>query len=197
MVQIPRYARFVATSGGDAVVKITISGHPGSGTSTLVGLICAHYNWGSLNGGDIFRQEAAARNMSLADFGSLCSEDESVDRSLDTILQERMLTEEGPEVIESRLSGWWAYKNGLDCIRIWLDVSDEERARRVVEREGGELADALESNHARSAIDLARFEKMYSLNPESPIPYTHTVESSSLQPEDVANAVITILEGTN
>lgn len=197
MGQIPRFARYVATSGGDNLVKITVSGHPGSGTSTLVGLICTHYNWSSLNGGDIFRQEAATRNMSLADFGSLCSEDESVDRSLDTILQERMLKEGGPEVIESRLSGWWAHKNGLGCIRIWLDVSDEVRARRVVEREGGELAEALESNRARSAIDLARFEKMYSLDPASPIPYTHIVESSSLQAEDVVNAVITILEEAN
>ena len=195
MVQTQKSAKSAATNGDDKMVKITISGHPGSGTSTLVSLICKHYNWNSLNGGDIFRQEATARNMSLADFGTLCSQDESVDRSLDTILQERMLDESGPEVIESRLSGWWAYKNGIDCIRIWLDVSDEERARRVVEREGGELMDALERNRVRSAIDLERFENMYSLDPSSEIPYTHIIDSSSLQADVLANVVINILEG--
>ena len=194
MVQTQKSAKSAAMNGGDKMVKITISGHPGSGTSTLVSLICKHYNWNSLNGGDIFRQEAITRNMSLADFGTLCSENESVDRLLDTILQERMLEETGPEVIESRLSGWWAYKNGIDCIRIWLDVSDEERARRVVEREGGEIGDALERNRARIAIDLERFEKMYSLNPSSGIPYTHIIDSSSLQADALANVVISILE---
>ena len=195
MVQTQKSAKSAVTNGGDKVVKITISGHPGSGTSTLVSLICKHYNWDSLNGGDIFRQEATTRNMSLADFGTLCSEDESVDRSLDTILQERMLDESGPEVIESRLSGWWAYKNGIDCIRVWLNVSDEERARRVVEREGGELIDALERNRTRSAVDLERFENMYSLDPSSEIPYTHIIDSSSLQADALANTVISILEG--
>ena len=63
--------------------KITISGHPGSGTSSLVEKLMEHYNWGSVNGGQIFRDEAKARNLSLAEFGKLCNDDESTDRELD------------------------------------------------------------------------------------------------------------------
>ena len=44
-------------------MKITVSGHPGSGTSTLVKGLMSHFNWKSLNGGDVFRQEAARRKM--------------------------------------------------------------------------------------------------------------------------------------
>ena len=118
------------------MLKVTISGHPGSGTSTLVSLLCETKGWSSLNGGELFRQEAKRRNMSLADFGQLCKEDLEVDRQLDSLLKEQMMRtdEEAPSVVESRLSGWWAYKLGLSTPRIWLEVDDIERAKRVQAR---------------------------------------------------------------
>ena len=64
-------ATFATTNGRETMVRITISGHPGSGTSTLVNLLRENKNWTSLNGGELFRQ-AKRRNMSLADFGQLC-----------------------------------------------------------------------------------------------------------------------------
>ena len=52
---------FVELNGGDILVKITVSGPPGSGTSTLVEKLANEYSWQSLNGGDIFRKEAKDR----------------------------------------------------------------------------------------------------------------------------------------
>ena len=72
-------------NGGETLVKITISGHPGSGTSTLVDAICEIKSWSSLNGGEIFRMEAKNRGLSLSEFGDLCANDFSVDKSLDEI----------------------------------------------------------------------------------------------------------------
>ena len=84
---------------------ITISGHPGSGTSTLVQLLSQAKGWSSLNGGDLFRQEAKNRNLSLAEFGQLCKNNLDVDRELDKLLQNEMLREDNnaPSIIESRL----------------------------------------------------------------------------------------------
>jgi cytidylate kinase len=73
------------------MLQVTISGHPGSGTSTLVSLLCEAKGWSSLNGGELFRQEAKRRNMTLADFGQLCKEDLEVDRQLDALLKEQMV----------------------------------------------------------------------------------------------------------
>ena len=101
---------------GVSMVRITVSGHPGSGTSTLVSGLMDHYGWSSLNGGDVFREEAKRRGMSLADFGTLCTTDLEVDRQLDALLQERMSATGAEEIVESRLSGWWAYRLNLD----WL-----------------------------------------------------------------------------
>lgn len=181
-------------NGGEAVVRITISGHPGSGTSTLVGKICETFEWQSLNGGDIFRNEAKNRNMSLGDFGELCKNDFSVDKSLDDILKSKMVEENGPEVMESRLSGWWAYKLGIDCVRLWLDVNETERANRVVAREGLSFDEAISQNRIRAERDLDRYQEMYQINPEDPEPYTHIIDASSLTIQEVLNLTLELLE---
>jgi cytidylate kinase len=176
------------------LVKVTISGHPGSGTSTLVEGLCNHFGWSSLNGGQLFRDEANNRGLSLADFGALCAEDDSVDRHLDEVLKQKMLEENGPEVMESRLCGWWAYNLDINCIRLWINVSDEERASRVVNREGGELSQAIEANQKRSAIDRVRYQELYGLDPQDVTPYTHVIEATSLGKEEALAEAVAILE---
>ena len=165
-------------NGRETMVRITISGHPGSGTSTLVNLLRESKNWTSLNGGELFRQEAKRRNMSLADFGQLCKDDLNVDRELDALLKEQMLRsdEEAPSIVESRLAGWWAYQLDLDIPRIWLEVDEMERAQRVQSREGGEIADILEASKKRAVLmqnDSLSCINCY-LNKRS---HTHTVST--------------------
>jgi len=41
-------------NGDEVLAKITISGHPGSGTTTLVSLLEKEFDWDSINGGKIF-----------------------------------------------------------------------------------------------------------------------------------------------
>ncbi len=188
-------ARYAAMNGGETLVKITISGHPGSGTSTLVKGICDSKGWTSLNGGDIFRSEAKNRGLSLSEFGDLCANDFSVDKSLDEILKSNMTDMNGPDVMESRLSGWWAHLLELDCIRIWIDVNETVRANRVVDREAISFESALLENSKRTAKDLARYEEMYGLNPEDSTPYTHVIDASGLTKEEVIASTLKILEG--
>lgn len=174
---------------------ITISGHPGSGTSTLVKGVCDSKGWSSLNGGDIFRQEAKNRGLSLSEFEKICAEDESVDKSLDEILKNHILDSNGYEVMESRLCGWWAYNLEIDCVRLWLHASEEARAERVVVREGLSLDVAIANNKKRTAVDKARFEEMYGLNPEDETPYTHIIDASNLNVKEVLAKALEILEG--
>ena len=154
---------------GVSMKKVTISGHPGSGTSTLVEGLSKHFSWTSINGGQIFRNEAKERNMTLAQFGKLCSDDETVDLTLDEKLRAHIL-DNVTNIIESRLAGWWAYKLKSDCVRIWLNVSEQERARRVTIREGTTRDEAIIANKARLLVDNERYQKMYGLTPDDPTP---------------------------
>ncbi|MGB0780787.1 MAG: AAA family ATPase [Candidatus Poseidoniaceae archaeon] len=178
------------------MVRITISGHPGSGTSTLVQLLSEEKGWSSLNGGELFRQEAKRRNMSLAEFGQLCKDDLDVDRELDALLKNEMLREDddAPSIVESRLSGWWAYQLNLDIPRIWLEVSEVERAKRVQSREGGNIDDIIEASRKRAEVDAQRFQELYALLPEQQEPYTHCIDATSLNPQEVLARVLELLE---
>ena len=180
------------------MVRITISGHPGSGTSTLVHLLGEEKGWSSLNGGQLFRQEAKRRNMSLAEFGQLCKEDIDVDQNLDALLKDEMLREDddAPSIVESRLAGWWAYQLNIDVPRIWLEVEDRERANRVIAREGGTLETILQASKMRAEVDAQRFLKLYNLLPEQEEPYTHRIEATSLNPQEVLLEVLNILEAS-
>ena len=179
---------------GVSMVKITVSGHPGSGTSTLVQGLCARKGWSSLNGGDIFREEAQRRGLTLAAFGELCQQELDVDRSLDALLQERMVGADAADVVESRLAGWWAYKLNLPCVRLWLDVSDEERAHRVARREGITVANALAANQRRNTVDHDRFQLLYGLLPHDPEPYTHVLDATNLNANEILDHVVLLLE---
>lgn len=175
------------------MVRLTVSGHPGSGTSTLVVGLTERLGWSSLNGGQVFRDEAARRGLDLPSFGRLCGEDEAVDRSLDALLQEQMMATGGPDVVESRMAGWWGHRLNLDCIRVWLDVGEHARAARVVNREGGDLAQALEANRQRMVVDGDRFLRLYGLQPEDPEPYTHIIDATELSATEVLDAVLAVL----
>ena len=177
-----------------SMVNVTVSGHPGSGTSTLVRGLMDRFGWTSLNGGDVFREEAKRRGMSLGDFGELCKNELDVDRSLDELLRQRMQGADAANIVESRLAGWWAHRLELPCLRIWLDVSDEERARRVAEREGLAFEDALEANRARAAVDGERFMLLYDLVPEDPEPYTHVLNATTLNASQILDHVVALLE---
>ncbi|MBT4921225.1 MAG: AAA family ATPase [Euryarchaeota archaeon] len=174
--------------------KVTISGYPGSGTSTLVSGLVNHFNWQSINGGQIFRDEAVKRGLTLPEFGKLCISDESVDEELDEILRQNILGTD-VEIIESRLAGWWAYKLEVDSIRIWVEVNEHERANRVIAREGGTIETVLEANAKRLSIDNQRYQNMYGLRPDDPLAYTHIMEASNISAEDVLSQAIKILEG--
>ena len=178
---------------GVTMRKVTISGHPGSGTSTLVDGLKRHFGWRSINGGEIFRNEAKSRGLSLAEFGTLCSNDETIDRELDEHLK-RHIEDEQTNIIESRLAGWWAFKMNTNCIRIWLNVAESERAKRVSGREKIGYDLALNENSNRLTVDNKRYEKMYGFVPEDPTPYTHIIDATTLTAEQVLDHTIGIME---
>lgn len=175
------------------MVAVTISGHPGSGTSTLVDRLCHRLGWSKLNGGEVFRMVAEERGIELEEFSRLCDEEPEVDMSLDERLRFSMTEPDGPQIVESRLAGWWAHKLELECLKVWLQVSIKERARRVVIREGGDLDDAEKRINERQQADQKRYSNLYSLSLDELTPYNLIIEADSLNPEQVEQLVVSAL----
>ncbi|MDP6292539.1 MAG: AAA family ATPase [Candidatus Thalassarchaeaceae archaeon] len=180
---------FVELNGGDILVKITVSGPPGSGTSTLVEKLANEYSWLSLNGGDIFRKEAKDRNLTVGQFSELCKTNLDVDKSLDEILKKEIENPNGAEIIESRLSGWWAHLMGVDCLRVWVNVSPEECARRIQKREGGNFEDRLVLSQQRQIDDKERYRILYDIDLDDMSPYSLIIDADDIGAEEVFSIV--------
>ena len=178
---------YVGASGDDPLLIVTISGPPGSGTSTLVSKIEESRGWSSINGGDVFRDEASRRGLTVEQLSNEAKEDLDVDRALDALLQERMTSEESPEIVESRLSGWWAHLNQIECLRVWVAVSEVERARRIQIREGGEIEECLLKSQNRQRDDMERYNALYGIDLDDMAPYNLIIDADKKNEHEVFN----------
>ena len=173
---------------------VTISGPPGSGTSTLVSKLSESLGWESINGGEVFREEASKRSLSVEELSEKAKEDLEVDRELDKLLQSRMSSEDCPEIVESRLSGWWAHKNDIDCLRVWVQVSDHERAMRIKKREGGSFDECLARSRQRQSDDMDRYRELYGINLDDMSPYNLIIDADEKDEDEVFEIVVNEME---
>jgi cytidylate kinase len=169
-------------------VLITISGLPGSGTTTVSRLVADALGLARLPGGEVFRQMAAEAGMTLAEFGVHAQDHPSIDRELDDRLAARAA--EGGCVIESRLAGWLATRAGLRALRVWVDCADEVRAERVAVRDGTTAAQALADNAARSDLERARYRAVYAIDLDDRSTYDLVLDSTTEPPEALTARIV-------
>src|SRR5262245_23775099 len=122
-------------AGYNARVLITISGLPGSGKTTVARLVAEALGLEHVYAGDLFRRQAEAAGLSLAEYARRAETDHSIDRRLDDTMRAR--ARRGDAVLEGRLAAFVAEEAGVDALRIFLDASEQVRADRIVGREGG------------------------------------------------------------
>ncbi|MBX3286574.1 MAG: cytidylate kinase family protein [Actinobacteria bacterium] len=166
---------------------VTLSGLPGSGTSTVARMVAAALGLDHLDGGTVFRAAAAERGLSLADFAALAEADDAIDRALDDRLTERARA--GDVLLESRLAGWLATRAELAALRIWIACDEDERARRVAGREGHDALVALEHNRDRERSERARYLGYYGIDLTDLSIYDLVLDSTSAGPDELVEAI--------
>jgi predicted cytidylate kinase len=167
---------------------VTISGLPGSGTSTLSTRVSAQLGVERLDGGSVFRSMAADEGLTVAEFSSRAELDTAIDLALDARLALR--AEQGDVVLESRLAGWIATRTGLVATRVWVECDPAERASRVAAREGIGLAQALEANAIREASEQQRYLSYYDIDLADRSIYDVILDSTSTPPDDLVARVV-------
>lgn len=166
---------------------ITISGLPGSGTTTLSRILADELGLERVPGGEVFRQMAAEAGMTLAEFGAHAQSHPDIDRELDDRLTWRAA--EGGCVIESRLAGWLVTRAGLDAVRVWVDCAPEERARRVAARDGTSVEQALSDNTERERLEHVRYLTVYEIDLADRSAYDLVLDSTAEPAEALAEPV--------
>ena len=141
-------------------MRITISGPPGSGTTSLAEHLAGVNGFDLISAGEVFRQLAKERNMNLAEFGKLAEKDPSVDRMIDE-RQKEIGESRDNIVIEGRLAGWMISNADL---RIWVLASQSCRAERIAEREGLDPETAYAMTLEREVCEAGRYMEYYDID---------------------------------
>jgi predicted cytidylate kinase len=106
-------------------MQITISGHPGSGKTTVAKLLAEEIGYEYHGIGEFMRQLALEKEMTLHDLGLLAEKDDKIDRELDFIQQR--LNDKDDFVMDSRLGFYFIPR----AFKIYLNVDINTAAKRI------------------------------------------------------------------
>lgn len=165
-------------------MKITISGPPGSGKSTLSKTISVKFGLELVSMGDIFRKCAQDRCMSLDEFGQIARCNEKIDREIDE-MQKMIANEKDNIVIEGRLSGFILEAD----LKIWLKAPLEIRAQRIAKRECKSTEKAIEETSAREECERERYLKYYDIDIKDMSVYDLVIDSSKWSGQEISEIV--------
>jgi len=154
-------------------VLVTISGFAGSGKTTVAIGLSRKLAFAHISAGDVFRQLARERQMTVADFSKFAESKPEIDKLVDQRQAELAQSCEHA-VVDGRLSGWVLKAD----IAVWLKAPLEVRAERIAEREGKQLRVALEETQLRDNSEIARYRALYNIDMAKLDPYDLVIDTT-------------------
>lgn len=139
---------------------ITVSGLHGTGKTTYAKALAETFNLKHISAGEIFRQIAKEKGLTLQDLTNLAKKDKRIDEFVDSKIKET--AEKGSVVIDGLLSAWMA-KDKAD-IKIYLFAPDDVRFKRIALREKISYEEAKRLTLEREKAEKERYKKFYGLD---------------------------------
>lgn len=174
---------------------ITIGGDAGSGKSTVAQLVAERLGFKFHSIGNLRRQMASARGMTIEEYNKLGETDPSTDKEADAF-QEKLGKTEDNFVLEGRL-GW---KFIPQSFKVFLAVDEKVAAERILKdhqakRRASEKAihtidEALAHLRARRKTDTLRYKKYYNTDFLDMKHYDLVIDTSKSTVEKVADEIL-------
>lgn len=177
-------------------MRITISGPPGSGKTTVCGKLSETLGLKAVVFGQVFRELAAEKGISLGELGALAERDPSIDAGIDARIVEIARTH--PDIIlESRLSAYMLTRNGIPALRVYLDASPEVRMCRIGDRECKDLETAIKETQDRQKSEAKRYKMYYDIDVEDRSVYDLIINTDELTPDEVLQRIVSAVRARN
>ncbi len=170
-------------NGGESHLRVAISGKSGCGNSTVSKLVAQKLGIRMIN--YTFRTLAQEQGVSFAQMRKMAEEDPQWDRMVDK--RQREMALEGSCVLGSRLAVW-VLREEAD-LKVFLDASEEERARRIQKREGGTFEEKLKETRTRDKNDHERYRKIYGIDNNDYGFCDLIVDTERHAPEEIAELI--------
>ena len=165
------------------MIRIAISGKSGCGNTTVSTLLAKKLEVNLIN--FTFRQLAAEKGMTLAEVLEAAKTDDSFDKAVDTRQVE--LAMQSSCVLGSRLAIWMLKEADL---KVYLLASDEVRARRIQNREGGDLAEIAAFTASRDKNDTERYKKLYGIDNTDYAFADLVIDTAKYAPDEIVSQIL-------
>jgi len=175
---------------------ISFNGDHGSGKSTAAKRVAQALGYPRFYMGQIFRDMAKERNITVEEFNKICQKDHSMDKKIDDCVI-KLAEENNNFVIESRTA--WHFIP--QSVKIYLKVGDREAAKRIFKELHNENRKnesknldsedkILKSLKSRKNNDDERYMKHYGLNIRKENNYDFILDTTNLSIEEVFQKVM-------
>lgn len=169
-------------------VRIAISGRSGCGNTTVSRILAETLDIAFIN--YTFRSLAQERGIPLADIIENAKTDFTYDRIVDTKQVE--LARRSSCVLGSRLAIWMLAEANL---KVYLTASEEVRAKRIVNREGGSFEETLRFTAMRDSEDTRRYRELYQIDNTEYSFADLVIDTEHHAPEEISLIILGKLEG--
>lgn len=163
---------------------IAISGLAGSGKNTVGSKVAEKLGWRIVD--PTFKTLAEEEGITLMQFQQKAKDDPSIDRKFDQELQKQCMG--GKCVVVTWLGPWMAPGSPF---RVWLEADESLRAKRLANRDGVGLGEALEHIRKRDFENRERYKKLYGIDIFDHAGFDLIIKcSESQKPEEIAQKII-------
>ncbi len=164
-------------------IRIAISGKSGCGNTTVSTLLAEKLGVKLIN--YTFRQLAAEKGLTLAQVIENAKSDDSYDIFVDNHQVE--LAKAEPCVLGSRLAVWMLKEADL---KVYLYASDDTRAKRILNREGGDLEEIKSFTAMRDSEDSRRYLKLYNIDNNKYDFCDMIIDTANYNPEQIVELIL-------
>lgn len=172
---------------------ITISGLAGTGTTSLSRELRDALGYEYIYAGQIFRDEAALRDMSIDAFVELLKKNPEIDKSIDLKMVEHAKSND-KIILEGRLTAYMMEKHGIPALKILLVTPYEVSTQRVADREGISLEEADRVVKKRDKTDHERYLDFYDIDIHDEAIYDYVIDSNKLTIQQEVDMILGILK---
>ena len=96
----------------------------------------------------------------------------------------------GGVILEGRLAGWLAHRYEIPAFKTWIVCDEDERVRRLVERDGEDVAAQSASMADRVAREADRYSRYYGADLTDLSIYDLVLDSTSTAPDGLRDEVL-------
>ena len=168
---------------------VTISGAPGTGTSTLARSLSQELKLRWINSGDLFRKIADEKDISVREMNRLAEKGPEIDYLIDDA--QKVLAKGGGGIFEGRLSGHLLPAD----LKVLLKAELRTRAERIAKRESKLTEEAMQETRHREESEARRYKMYYNIDISDFSAYDLVVDSGKFDEAATLAIVLAAVRG--